>query len=157
MTFELVTTANDLQGVVDELIDEPRYAVDTEFHRERTYFPKVALVQLAWPGRTVLVDPLAVSLEPLSKVLQGTGLAVLHASRSSALTVCEPSRLIRRAATRPVRCFMRALYPALEESGQKRRRAFRNPDDLVGCLAIELEVEFGLGAAMGRLRSCSRK
>jgi ribonuclease D len=40
----------------------------------------VALVQLGWPGRTVLVDPLAVSLEPLSKVLQGTGLAVLHAS-----------------------------------------------------------------------------
>ena len=80
MTYDLVTTASALQGVVDELLDEPRYAVDTEFHRERTYFPKVALVQLAWPGRTVLIDPLAVSLEPLSKVLQGTGLAVLHAS-----------------------------------------------------------------------------
>ena len=78
--YDLVTTATALQGVVDELLDEPRYAVDTEFHRERTYFPKVALVQLAWPGRTVLVDPMAVSLEPLSKVLQGSGLAVLHAS-----------------------------------------------------------------------------
>src|SRR5438045_3349702 len=80
MSYELVTTAGALQSVVDELLDEPRYAVDTEFHRERTYFPKVALVQLSWPGRTVLIDPLAVSLEPLSKVLQGTGLAVLHAS-----------------------------------------------------------------------------
>ncbi|HUP74377.1 MAG TPA: ribonuclease D [Acidimicrobiales bacterium] len=80
MTYDLVTTATALQSVVDELLDEPRYAVDTEFHRERTYFPKVALVQLAWPGRSVLVDPMAVSLEPLSKVLQGTGLAVLHAS-----------------------------------------------------------------------------
>ena len=27
----------------------PAYAIDTEFHRERTYFPRLALVQLAWP------------------------------------------------------------------------------------------------------------
>lgn len=69
-----------LREVVEELADEPVYGVDTEFHRERTYFPKVALVQLAWPGAVALVDPLAVDLAPLAKVLTGPGTAVMHAA-----------------------------------------------------------------------------
>lgn len=69
-----------LAGVVGTLADEPVYAVDTEFHRERTYFPRVALVQLAWPGGIVLIDALAVDLTPLAKVLAGPGTAVMHAA-----------------------------------------------------------------------------
>ncbi len=76
----LVTTAAQLDDVVDELLDEPAYALDTEFHRERSYYANVALLQLAWPGRCALVDPLAVDLEPFGEVLDGPGLAVLHAS-----------------------------------------------------------------------------
>ncbi|KFN44572.1 ribonuclease D [Arenimonas oryziterrae] len=34
-------------------------ALDTEFIRERTYYPQLALVQLAIPGEVLLVDPLA--------------------------------------------------------------------------------------------------
>ena len=34
-------------------------ALDTEFIRERTFYPQLALVQLAVPGDVVLVDPLA--------------------------------------------------------------------------------------------------
>ncbi len=75
-----VTTAAQLDDVIDELLDEPAYALDTEFHRERSYFAKVALMQLAWPGRCALIDPLAVDLEPFGEVLEGTGTAVLHAS-----------------------------------------------------------------------------
>ena len=44
----LVTTASALDDVIAALVDQPRYAIDTEFHRERTYYPKVALVQVAW-------------------------------------------------------------------------------------------------------------
>lgn len=69
-----------LSEVVTSIAAAERYAVDTEFHRERTYFPKVALVQLAWDDRIALVDPLAVSLQPLAKVLDGPGVAVMHAS-----------------------------------------------------------------------------
>ena len=76
----LVTDATALAQVVTELADEPEYAVDTEFHRERTYFPKVALVQLGWSSGVALVDPLAVDLAPLAKVLAGPGTAIMHAS-----------------------------------------------------------------------------
>ena len=62
----LVTTAAALDDLVATLVDEPRYALDTEFHRERTYWPKVALVQIAWPGELVLIDPLAIDLAPLA-------------------------------------------------------------------------------------------
>ena len=75
-----VTTAAQLDDVIDELLDEPAYALDTEFHRERSYYANVALLQLAWPGRCALIDPLAVDLEPFGEVLDGPGLAVLHAS-----------------------------------------------------------------------------
>ena len=58
---------------------EPRYALDTEFHREQTYFPRLGLVQLAWPGRVILVDPLAVSPEPLGELLDSPATAITHA------------------------------------------------------------------------------
>lgn len=75
----LITDQGELDDVVAALIGEERYALDTEFHRERTYFPQVALVQIAWGDTTVLIDPLAVDLTPLGRVLDGPGLCVLHA------------------------------------------------------------------------------
>jgi ribonuclease D len=69
-----------LAEVVAALADAPAYAVDTEFHRERTYWPQLALVQIAWADRTVLIDPLAVDIGPLRTVLEGPGLAVMHAA-----------------------------------------------------------------------------
>src|SRR4051812_13098722 len=78
--FEWIGDEESLGDVVTAMAEADRYAVDTEFHRERTYFPRVALVQLAWDDRIVLVDPLAVSLQPLAKVLDGPGVAVMHAA-----------------------------------------------------------------------------
>jgi ribonuclease D len=79
--YRWVDDADGLAALLEELAHEPRYALDTEFHRERTYWPKAALVQLAWPGGIALVDPLAVDLTPLAALLQGPGLAVLHAAQ----------------------------------------------------------------------------
>ena len=56
------------------------YAVDTEFHRERTYYPQLALVQIAWSGGLVLIDPLAVDISPLARTLAGPATAVMHAA-----------------------------------------------------------------------------
>ncbi|MEM7141438.1 MAG: HRDC domain-containing protein [Actinomycetota bacterium] len=78
--YRIVDSDDGLAEVVDALLDQPRYALDTEFHRERTYWPKVALVQIAWPGDLVLIDPLAVDLSPLKPVMESDALAVLHAA-----------------------------------------------------------------------------
>lgn len=69
-----------LARVVERVLAEPVYALDTEFHRERTYHARLALVQLGWPGGIALVDPLAVDVAPLAAVLSGDGVAVLHAA-----------------------------------------------------------------------------
>ncbi|NNE12410.1 MAG: hypothetical protein HKN41_09230 [Ilumatobacter sp.] len=71
----------DLEQVVDELVDQPRYAIDTEFHRERTYYPALALVQLAWPGQLVLVDPLALDITALRRLFESDAEAVFHAAQ----------------------------------------------------------------------------
>jgi ribonuclease D len=84
--------------VLDRLADEPRYALDTEFHRERSYHPKVALVQLAWPGGVALVDPLAIDLRGIAPLFVGPGLAVVHAAQQDLDVLtrtcgCIPARL----------------------------------------------------------------
>lgn len=70
-----------LRDVVNDAMSAPLYALDTEFHRERTYFPRLALVQLQWGKINVLIDPLAVDPRGLADLLRGSGLAVLHASQ----------------------------------------------------------------------------
>lgn len=97
--FELIEDDAAFERLVDRLVDAERYAVDTEFHRERTYFPQVALVQVADEHGVALVDALSVDLSPFAKVLEGPGLAVMHAARQD-LEVMErscgtiPARLV---------------------------------------------------------------
>lgn len=81
MTYRWITTGADLEEYVDRLLAEPRYALDTEFHRERTYFPRLALVQIAGAGEIVLVDPLACDLSALKRLFASDVLAVLHAAQ----------------------------------------------------------------------------
>jgi ribonuclease D len=75
------------------------YALDTEFHRERTYYARLALLQLGWDGEIALVDPLAVDVAPFRDVLAGPGTCVMHAA-SQDLEILEracgvvPSRLV---------------------------------------------------------------
>jgi ribonuclease D len=75
-----IDSKKTLHDLAAKLVDEPLYALDTEFHRERSYFPRLALVQLAWSGGVAVVDPLAVDVAPLRALLEGPGLAVCHAA-----------------------------------------------------------------------------
>jgi ribonuclease D len=58
--------------------------VDTEFIRERTYWPKLCLIQLGGPQEAVAVDPLAkdMDLKPLFALLTNSNvMKVFHAAR----------------------------------------------------------------------------
>jgi ribonuclease D len=71
----------DFEELVDRLVAAGRYAIDTEFHRERTYFPQLALMQFATVDELVLVDPLALDLAPLVRLFDSDALAVFHAAQ----------------------------------------------------------------------------
>ena len=76
----LITDTERLVALCDEVAGQEFYALDTEFHTERTYWPKLALIQLGWADEVALVDPLAVDPEPLSRLFAGPGTAVAHAA-----------------------------------------------------------------------------
>lgn len=75
-----ITTHQALAELIDELSSKHLYALDTEFHRERTYFPKLALIQIAWDDGLVLVDPLAVDVSVLSELFDTPATAIIHAA-----------------------------------------------------------------------------
>ncbi|MCB2129862.1 MAG: ribonuclease D [Rhodobacteraceae bacterium] len=81
-----ITTTKDLAEYCERAKGAPYVTIDTEFLRERTYYSKLCLVQMALPGNgeAVLVDPLAggLSLEPLYDLLRHRGtVKVFHAAR----------------------------------------------------------------------------
>ncbi|MGH9246265.1 MAG: ribonuclease D [Acidimicrobiales bacterium] len=77
---EWIDTPAGLTRLLAELDGEPLIGLDTEFHRERTYFPKVALIQLAWPGGLALIDTLIVDPLPLSALLADDTTIIMHAA-----------------------------------------------------------------------------
>jgi ribonuclease D len=81
VSYRWVDSQADFDELIDRLLAEPRYALDTEFHRERTYFPKLALMQFAAAGETTLVDPFAVDVTSLRRLFAGDTVAVLHAAQ----------------------------------------------------------------------------
>jgi len=86
--MKTLTTTEELAAFCKQAHDQPYVTVDTEFLRERTYYSKLCLVQLALPGEgdenAVLVDPLAngMSLDPLYDLFRDTDVVkVFHAAR----------------------------------------------------------------------------
>lgn len=77
---EWVADAAGFAAVVETLHGVEVYGLDTEFHRERTYHARLALLQLSWPGGVAVIDPLATDVAPLAPVLRGPGLCVMHAA-----------------------------------------------------------------------------
>ena len=76
---EVVDDQAGLISIVEELSNSDIYAIDTEFHREKTYFAKLALIQLRWSDRLAIIDPLNLDLSVLSKIFHSNTVAVFHA------------------------------------------------------------------------------
>ena len=74
-----VDTQTDLEALVADLLAADCVAVDTEFHRERSYRPQLALVQVSFDERIALVDPTTTDVSVLGAVLAADVLVVMHA------------------------------------------------------------------------------
>ncbi|MFM7762747.1 MAG: ribonuclease D [Acidimicrobiaceae bacterium] len=81
MSFEWVDSEKTLDDVIDSVLGGSRYAIDTEFHREKTYYPRLALVQIRWATQTALIDPLAVDPRRMARLFSSEILAVFHAAQ----------------------------------------------------------------------------
>ena len=88
-SIQLVTEQAMLTSLCETLSQSRFITIDTEFIRERTYWPQLCLVQLARPEdvgdaeRSYLVDPMAgLDLEPLFALMRNPNvLKVFHAAR----------------------------------------------------------------------------
>ena len=83
-----ITTTEELAVFCAAAKNEPYVTIDTEFLREKTYWSKLCLIQMALPGQdgdAVLVDPIAgdtMSMEPLYDLFRHTAtVKVFHAAR----------------------------------------------------------------------------
>jgi ribonuclease D len=79
----MVTDSQGLQAMIAALQGRPWLAIDTEFAREKVYYPRLCLIQIADEEQVFCVDPLAIDdLAPLWSLLCDTGvLKVFHAAR----------------------------------------------------------------------------
>ncbi|MFN9545011.1 MAG: ribonuclease D, partial [Alphaproteobacteria bacterium] len=80
----LVTSNEDLAAACERFAGAPYVAIDTEFMRDTTYWPRLCLVQAAIPGHAVAIDPLApgLDLKPFLEILKRPDcVKVFHAAR----------------------------------------------------------------------------
>lgn len=79
-----ITDQNELAEFCDALSKHDFICVDTEFHRETTYWPELCLIQASAPGVEGLIDPLAEDLDIgpfLNLIAEESRVKVFHAAR----------------------------------------------------------------------------
>jgi ribonuclease D len=82
--MHVITTQDELEAAIAALEKSDFVTVDTEFIRETTFWPILCLIQMAAPGVTALVDPLApdIDLKPFFRLMGNEAVTkVFHAAR----------------------------------------------------------------------------
>ncbi|MBS0273083.1 MAG: ribonuclease D [Proteobacteria bacterium] len=82
--MRIVTDTAGLKALIGELEGAPYLALDTEFLRDQTYWPKLCLIQVASPTAAAIIDPLAggIDLKPFYELLKKPNIVkVFHAAR----------------------------------------------------------------------------
>jgi len=88
MKPELIESTGMMEDLLERLSDVSLIAVDTEFFRETTYYPQLALVQIATDSIVACVDPLAFDAKSaLKKLLLDDGTTKIFHSCSQDLEV----------------------------------------------------------------------
>jgi ribonuclease D len=95
--MRLITTTSELSDLCRRLSSQSFAAVDTEFIREQTFWPKLCVIQVAGPGEEAIVDPLAagIDLAPFFALMADERVVkVFHAARQDLEIVWTQARLI---------------------------------------------------------------
>lgn len=82
--MRIIETTADLQQLCTELKTQEFITVDSEFVREKSYYPKLCLIQVGWLDDAAIIDPLAPGLDLSSflKIMQAENvLKVFHSGR----------------------------------------------------------------------------
>lgn len=79
--FEWIDSDKELTEFVQFATQHPAYYLDTEFHREKTYFPQLALIQIASGDRLAVIDPVVADARLLRPLFDSDSLCVLHAAQ----------------------------------------------------------------------------
>jgi ribonuclease D len=82
--MQIVTTTHELETLCARFASSPYVALDTEFMRDTTYWPKLCLIQAATPEHAAIIDPMAVGLNlgPFLALLRDVNVTkVFHAAR----------------------------------------------------------------------------
>jgi ribonuclease D len=93
----LIKTTRQLGELCRRLSEHDFVAVDTEFIREQTFWPKLCLIQLAGPGIEAIVDPLepGIALAPFYELMADRRVVkVFHAARQDLEIVWTQARLM---------------------------------------------------------------
>lgn len=80
----IITENSELIKFANTLKDEQFITVDTEFSREKTYYPNLCLLQIASSKTAVIIDPLVngLDLSPILEVFNNSNiLKVFHSAR----------------------------------------------------------------------------
>lgn len=77
-----ITTEHEFHSYIESIKSEPYIAIDTEFMREKSYYPYLCLIQIASSKGIALIDPIALkTLEPLRPILADENIVkVFHAA-----------------------------------------------------------------------------
>ena len=84
LPMTLITETNELIEACERFSQDSFLAIDTEFMRERTYYPQLCLIQIAGKSEAVTVDALAneISLDPILNLMANNEIIkVFHACR----------------------------------------------------------------------------
>jgi ribonuclease D len=81
--IQYIDTPGQLATLCEQIKKEPWLALDTEFLREKTYYPKFCLLQIATPEWVACIDPIALhQLESLFEAIYNPAIVkVFHSCR----------------------------------------------------------------------------
>ena len=92
-TARYIASNNDFNVAISEMANAEVLSIDTEFLRERTYFPQLCLIQVASERQAWCIDAIAVDdLSPFMQMCKSTAITkILHSARQDMEIFCMQS------------------------------------------------------------------